>query len=412
MSKLEDMLKYVSEHNDFYKNRIKEYGIENPLDITQWPILTRKELQENRYNMFSDGYQSKYFNQQLRRQSSSGSSGIPVNVYWDYKDWYASNMSLWRKRLQWYGIKPSDRHVMFTLNAFGIKNDGETVYYIKDPANVLSVNVSLIQNDKSWDKLIDVIDDFNPKWFYIQPSVLNRLIQAFARTKKSSPQSLSYIESVGEILSSDLRKRAIEFFDVSFANMYGSEEMNGIAYECPEHHMHILEDNVCLEIFNGSDSVPSSRGEAVITNLNNHSMPLIRYSQGDEIAIGEKEDVCPYAGSSLVLKSVLGRTLDSVMIGNVEINSSCLLEIMSDAINQFNELITGYNYIYSKSTGKLICKVVLSKKYVRWFPNIEKAVINVFSEKTGIDEKVDFEVKLEQRLGRVEKKQRILEIIE
>ena len=141
-------------------------------------------------------------------------------------------------------------------------------------------------------------------------------------------------------------------------------------------------------------------------------MPLIRYSQGDEIAIGEKEDVCPYAGSSLVLKSVLGRTLDSVMIGNVEINSSCLLEIMSDAINQFNELITGYNYIYSKSTGKLICKVVLSKKYVRWFPNIEKAVINVFSEKTGIDEKVDFEVKLEQRLGRVEKKQRILEIIE
>ena len=61
MSKLEDMLKYVSEHNDFYKNRIKEYGIENPLDITQWPILTRKELQENRYNMFSDGYQSKYF---------------------------------------------------------------------------------------------------------------------------------------------------------------------------------------------------------------------------------------------------------------------------------------------------------------------------------------------------------------
>ena len=48
MSKLEEMLKYVSEHNEFYKNRIKEYGIKDPLDITQWPILTRKELQENR----------------------------------------------------------------------------------------------------------------------------------------------------------------------------------------------------------------------------------------------------------------------------------------------------------------------------------------------------------------------------
>lgn len=62
--KLTKMLKYVSKHNDFYKNRIKEYGIKDPLDITQWPILTRKELQENRYNMFSDGYKTKYFNQQ------------------------------------------------------------------------------------------------------------------------------------------------------------------------------------------------------------------------------------------------------------------------------------------------------------------------------------------------------------
>ena len=52
MSKLESILKYVSEHNDFYKKRIVEYGITNPLDITQWPILMCKELQENRYEIF------------------------------------------------------------------------------------------------------------------------------------------------------------------------------------------------------------------------------------------------------------------------------------------------------------------------------------------------------------------------
>lgn len=106
MSKLEKLLKYVSEHNEFYKKLIKEDCISNPLDITQYPILTRQLLQENRYGMFSDGYKSKYFSQQLRRRSSSGSSGIPVNVYWDNRDWYAANMSVWRKRIQWYGIHP------------------------------------------------------------------------------------------------------------------------------------------------------------------------------------------------------------------------------------------------------------------------------------------------------------------
>ena len=61
MSKLEELLKHVSEHNNFYKKIIKEHNITDPTDITQYPILTRQQLQQNRYNMFSNGYKSKYF---------------------------------------------------------------------------------------------------------------------------------------------------------------------------------------------------------------------------------------------------------------------------------------------------------------------------------------------------------------
>ena len=50
MTKLEAMLKYVSEHNDFYKKRIKDYGITNPLDITQWPILTVNDIKKHSTN--------------------------------------------------------------------------------------------------------------------------------------------------------------------------------------------------------------------------------------------------------------------------------------------------------------------------------------------------------------------------
>ena len=119
MDKLEAMLKYVSEHNDFYKKRIAEYGITNPLDITQWPILTRSELQENRYQMFSDGYKTKYFNQELRRQFSSGSTGRPVNVYWDPVDYYSSNKTLWDRRFKYYNVLPINKRVLFTLRIYG-----------------------------------------------------------------------------------------------------------------------------------------------------------------------------------------------------------------------------------------------------------------------------------------------------
>ena len=139
MSKLEKLLKYVAENNALYKNIIRKHFITDPTDIKQYPILTRKDFQENRYAMFSEGYQAKYQNQQLHRQSSSGSSGTPVNVYWDYKDWYASNMSLWRKRLQWYGIKPSDRYVLFTLHVPEEMSKDTPLYYVIETLNKLCV---------------------------------------------------------------------------------------------------------------------------------------------------------------------------------------------------------------------------------------------------------------------------------
>jgi len=372
MTKLEKMLKYVSEHNEFYKNRIKEYGIKDPLDITQWPVLTRKELQENRYNMFSDGYKSKYFNQQLRRQSSSGSSGVPVNVYWDYKDWYASNMSLWRKRLQWYGIHPNDKYVMFTLNAFNVKNDGETIYYIKEPANILSINVSLIQNDSGYDKLVDIINEFEPEWLYIQPFVLNKLIQAYKRTEKTPPKTLKYIESVGELLASDLRRRAIEFFKVPLANMYGSEEMNGIAYECPDHHMHVLDDNVFLEATDG--------GGAIITNLNNYAMPLIRYCQGDMIKLLELDNGCRNANNHLFIEVINGRKEEQIVdVCNNEINTFMLTEIISEINNHYFDNVLNYKFIYNISHNAMRCYI--KTKNDKWFQCIQDNIHSIIKSK-------------------------------
>ncbi len=382
MTKLESMLKYVSEHNDFYKKRIKEYGIKDPLDITQWPVLTRKELQENRYNMFSDGYKSKYFNQQLRRQSSSGSSGVPVNVYWDYKDWYASNMSLWRKRLQWYGIKPSDKYVIFTLNAFNIKNDGETVYYIKEPANILSVNVSLIQNESGYDKLVDIINEFEPKWLYIQPFVLNQLIQAYKRTEKTPPETLKYIESVGELLTSDLQRRTIDFFKVPLANMYGSEEMNAIAYECPKHHMHVLDDNVFVEVMNENEIGQCGEGETIITNLNNTAMPLIKYCQGDVIELNRSYVDCENNIATPTVNPIIGRTSDCISLENgAYLHSLALFEAMGEVNNRFNSVITMYSFHYYTHARKLECYIQLNESGKAWFSSIKKESILVLKNK-------------------------------
>lgn len=375
MSKLEKMLKYVSEHNEFYKNRIKEYGIKDPLDINQWPILTRKELQENRYNMFSDGYKSKYFNQQLRRQSSSGSSGVPVNVYWDYKDWYASNMSLWRKRFQWYKISPNDRHVVFSLSTLNEQSTSKNIYHINTSHSTLSVNVSLIQNDDGYNALIDIVDDFKPKWLYIQPLVLDKLIQAYIRTGKRPPKTLRYVESVGELLSSNLRKTAMDFFQVPVANMYGSNEMNGIAYECPNHHMHVLEDNVFVETANDVGIYQQSDGNVVITNINNRAMPLIRYAQGDKIKLNNIGVACSCCDYIQTIEIIKGREVESIIFNDkCELCAYMLLETMGEINNIYVGVIKGYKFIYTKQLNCLRCFVMIDKSKIGWFKVIKQSI--------------------------------------
>lgn len=356
MTKLEIMLKYVSENNDFYKKRIKEYGITNPLDITQWPVLTRKELQENRYNMFSDGYRAMYLCHQLKMTTSSGTSGTPVNVYWDKVDYNGSMMSLWRKRKDWYGVAPCDKKVAFTLSHINQKNTKDCVICLETGYQLL-VNAASLYSEDAYKAIIRRINDFKPKWLYIQPFILEQLIYYYKKYDYIKPSSLVYIESVGEILTERLRRDALDFFKVPIANLYGSEEHNGIAYECPYGSMHILEDNVHVE------------ENALITNINNHAFPLIRYNQGDDIKLSARE-LCKCGTLSSYINSIEGRIRQSFEIDGIKVNAYILSEIVDIVNNQFSGMITQYSFCYSASKNKLECYISVCPENENWVKNI------------------------------------------
>lgn len=415
MSKLEEMLKYVSEHNEFYKNRIKEYGIKDPLDINQWPILTRKELQENRYNMFSDGYKSKYFDQQLHRQTSSGTSGTPINVYWDAKDYYLSNRSLWRRRFQYYKILPNDKRIMFTLRVYEKNTKDSIPFYRNEWNNLLVINTSFL-NEELQDDLVKIINDFEPKWLYITPYTLNNLMDIYEKLSILPPKSLKYIESVGELLSNRLRKRAESFFGVPVANMYGSEEVNGIAYECPYGNMHIVSDNVYLEYIRDENKFDESEGEALVTCVTNKAMPLIRYNQSDIIRIDSQAIKCDCGCNSPIVRVIKGRVREQILIDDnnghqLYINPYLLNEMMEEANNTLGDKIIWFNYVYFKSDRTLRCLVALPDK--QWFPSVSKAIVSAFNLRIGYrTAKLRFEVVCVDEPTFVSGKKSILHIVQ
>lgn len=410
MDKVRKLLEYVSNNNEFYMNMIKEYAISDPQDITQYPVLTRNQIQKSRYDMFSRGYRTKYFAQLLLRRSSSGTSGVPINVYWDQNDWCISNVSLWRRRFSYYGISPSDKYIKFELNAFGIAGKDDNIYCTTIGSdNILSINVSLLHSEAGYLNLVKVINEFNPKWLYIQPSILSRLIFFYKKYSLMKPLGLTYIESIGELLSNDLKQEAINFFDVPVVNMYGSEEMNAIAYECPNHKLHILDDNVLVEIQQDKEIKKSGKGKAIISNLNNFCMPLIRYDQED-IVVVSKGNKCSCGCNSTTIDLVVGRSREFITFDDgTEINSFLLTDIMAEVNNQYDGAIKEYKYIFSYLNLTMDCEIKLGEEEQGWFINIKESIEKIFRQKMGHNLKFNLNIKMINDF-QIGSKRKILEI--
>jgi len=62
-------------------------------------------------------------------------------------------------------------------------------------------------------------------------------------------------------------------------------------------------ENVYLEV--------SEKGKLLITNLNNLSMPFIRYEIGDALKISNEE--CSCGRKSLLIKEIIGRESDFLL---------------------------------------------------------------------------------------------------
>ena len=153
--------------------------------------------------------------------------------------------------------------------------------------------------------------------------------------------------------------------------------MNGIAYECPFHQMHVLSKNVFIECYDQMDIYNFGEGEAIITNLVNKAMPLIRYSQGDIISLKQLSEPCRCGSIEPVISYIKGRVYENIKVGKLELNPFMLLSALSNINNQFDSIITYYHYIYKKSDKKLICFIDLVEHSENWYNNVKNAILEI-----------------------------------
>lgn len=381
MKKLNEMLQYASEHNEFYMDMIKQYGISDPLDISQYPIITREMLQNGRKFILSSEYKINNITNRLYRLSSSGTSGIPVQTLWEPNQYAQSMLGLWRRRKKYYNISPNDRHIDFMLKYYN-KLPSDTLKY-KLTGNTISVSRLNLGNEDVMAELFGLMETFQPIWLQLAPSVMEFMINYCIINHKNLPCSIRYIEFMSEILTPSMRAQTRELLpNVIIANMYGSEEMNPIAYECPCGQLHIISENVFAECFNENIILPDGEGNILLTNLNNKVTPLIRYDQGDRVKISPRK-TCACGYQDKIILELIGRKSSATEINGKNITTCDVSDIMLIVSNKYSHPIQKYKFVYEKDNSKLICYTVFSPSYLGWRKEIWKTIEELFVEKYG-----------------------------
>jgi phenylacetate-CoA ligase len=117
------------------------------------------------------------------------------------------------------------------------------------------------------------------------------------------------IMSSAQVLPDNVRQIIEDGFNTTVFDKYGSREFSGIAYECGHSDHHVMDESYLIELLvDGRPAEPGETGEVVITDLNNFSVPLIRYRIGDLATQVDNSRPCPCGRGLSRIGRIEGRT--------------------------------------------------------------------------------------------------------
>ena len=266
------------------------------------PIITKQDIQERPEDFVAPGTDLS----QCLQMHTSGSTGMPLKIYYGRKDNDYSKVNNLRSFLE-AGYRPGDAFVTISDPEW-VKNryaSSGSVSLQKRLNLFYPIDVNM-RNTPS-QIMEDILRIGRCDVLYGYPTSIALVAREIERTGETRIRPRIVVTN-GELLEPALREYINEIFHTRLFDFYTTEEFKRIAWECEAHSgYHIDVESVVLEfVKNGRQIPPGQRGEIIITSLYNRTMPLIRYRQGD---IGvEAAERCACGRGLPLMRSIEGRT--------------------------------------------------------------------------------------------------------
>jgi len=292
----------------FYRQFSKESGckvedLREIEDLKKLPVVTKDMIRNSKLeNWIADNAPRSTW----RMNSTSGTTGKPFQFVMN-DELVAMRYGRYLRANAWAGILPGK----FCVRIWGPKQ-----WYVRTGIRlVLRIKVlsAFEMTDKAMEGYVRFLRDHPVPGIEAYTSAAVTLARYILRRGYDNLH-VPLIATAGETLFPEHRKQIEAAFHGKVLSRYGCREFGLIAQECSaQKGLHINQESFIVEYLPGdqqwTDGIP--RGKVLITNLDNHTMPFIRYQLGD--LASPIPGACPCGRQLSMMDHPHGRVVDYLL---------------------------------------------------------------------------------------------------
>lgn len=354
----------------FVKNNITPKDIKTVDDLHKIPILTKEIINKN----FQDLIPKQIDDINFKKQSTGGSSGMPLKFNIDLDSWsyITANRMIYMEK---YGYKYGDKYLAIgstSLFPTTKKSFLHDIYYsMKNKIGVNGVNMS---DDVILD-CINLIKKHKIKFLYGYTSSIF-LIADFC-LKNKIQIDIKSVFTTSETLTEHYEKTIIDAFNCNLVDIYSAHD-GGIHAVRTSNSIY----EVGYNSFYITKNLNHNIGEILLTNLQNYSLPFLNYDVGDRVKIDNSStNKKSYNGQTL--KRVYGRKSDIINLENGRQLTGPGFTIL------FKDLNVNAYQISKIGKMKILCKIMINNNFKKQEKDL---IVETIKKHSGDDCEIQLEV--------------------
>ena len=295
-TKLRALVEHAARHVPYYRDLFSAAGlapgdVRTLEDLARVPMTTKEGLRR--------AFPQRTTAENLpptrrRRMMTSGSTGMPLEFYWDRSALPIMGGTEWFW-LGWAGTASWHTRLLITSPAYFYDQLAPPRPLHRLAAGlVLGERTARLPADEAkparFRALVAEVSRRGPYYIRGYPGSLANLAAGLATAGAPLAAAPRVISTFAETLTPANARHLQDVFGCRIVNYYSAWEVPQIAQTCPDNSdvLHVNAERVIARVVgpDGGDIAPGERGRVVVTDLANFVMPFINYTVGDAATSG------------------------------------------------------------------------------------------------------------------------------